>query len=241
MSKLGLVGIWISSSLASLSLLLPLWQARRRWDILSEAQKVFTGYLLAELLIAVGCFVLGRLRYNNLWITHLMVPVETALIVLAFSYWQVDRRMGLALRRGAPLMLLFWLPSIIGWEPVNDFSIGTDSLQAIICVAVAAYTVVRLSFESSRPSVEHEWFWIGGGVMLYFATYALISPLEGYLVKHSYALALAVLTVRGGFQVIANLLYFLGMRCPPSRQHSGPSTSPPRAWSLFSWSRSGGP
>jgi hypothetical protein len=230
----GLPLLWVFASLATLTLLLPLWQTRRYWGRRSEAQKLFAGYLLLEFLTEVGCFVLGRLRENNLWVTHLMVPIETGLILLAFSHWQVDRRIGLVLRRGAPLMLLFWVPPIIGWEPMNGFSIGTDSIQAILCVAVAAYTVVRLSLDTSGPSVEYDWFWIGCGVMLYFATYALISPLESYLTAHSPATAIAALSVRGGFQVIANALYYLGMRCPPSRQNSGPSTSPQRAWSPFS-------
>jgi hypothetical protein len=238
---LGLRLFYVFAALSTLTLLLPLSESRRRWESLSQAQKLFSGYLALEFLTEVSCFVLGRLRQNNLWVTHLMVPVETMLIVLAISHWQVDRRMGLVLHRGAPLMLLFWLPPIIGWEPMNDFSIGTDSIQAILCVAIAAYTVVRLSFDFSGPIVDYEWFWIGGGVMLYFATYALISPLEGYLIKHSPATALAVLSVRGGFQVIANVLYYFGMRCPPSRQNSGPSTSPPRAWLPFSWLRLGRP
>jgi hypothetical protein len=120
---------------------------------------------------------------------------------------------------------------------MDDFSIGTDSVQAIICLASAAYTVVRRSLDFHGPGLDRPWFWIGTGVMLYFATFALMSPLISYLLKTSPETAVAVLTVRGGFQVVANLLYYYGMRCPQSRQNSGPSTSPPPPWPSFSWSR----
>jgi hypothetical protein len=124
---------------------------------------------------------------------------------------------------------------------MNDFSIGIDSIQAILCLALAAYTVVRRSFDYNGPGLDQAWFWIGSGVMLYFATFALMNPLNSYFIKHSPATAFAVLTVRGGFQVFANVLYYRGMRCPPSRQSFGPSSSSPRPWLPFSWSRSGRP
>jgi hypothetical protein len=233
-----MVLFYVFASLSTLTLLLPLWESRRRWAGLSTGQRLFTGYLALEFSLSVWAFVLGRLGRPNLWLSHLFVPVETLLIVLAFSAWQVDRRMWLALSRGAPFMLLFWLPKLFGWEPLDDFSIGSDSLQGIICLAVAAYTVVRRSFDNQGFGVERDWFWIGIGVMLYFATYALISPLSGYLVKQAPLTAFAVLTVRAGFQVVANVLYYCGMRCQPSRQSFGPSMSPRQPWPPFSWSRS---
>jgi hypothetical protein len=229
------------ASLSILTLLLPLWESRRLWQSLSEAQRLFSVYLALEFLLDVGLFALGRSGRSNLWLSHLIVPIETLLVVLTFAAWQVDRRMQLVLRRGAPLMLLFWVPTLVGWEPLDDFSIGTDSIQGIICVAVAAYTVVRRSFDDGGPGFQRDWFWIGGGVMLYFATYSLISPLNNYLMKYSPETALAVVAVRGGFQVLANVLYYYGMRCQSSPQSFGPSTSPPRAWSPFSWSRLGRP
>jgi hypothetical protein len=226
-------------SLATLSLLLPLGVAGRRLGRLSEGQATFVVYLVLELLVSVTSFVMGRLGIHNLWLAYVVVPVQTALILRAFAAWQVDQRLQLALRRGAPLMLLFWLPPLFGWEPLQDFSIAVDSVQAILCVAIAAYTLVRRFLEADGPSADYDWFWISAGVMLYFATYALISPLSNYLMKYSAQTALAVFTVRGGMQVLANLLYYFGMRCPRSRQNFGPSISPPPSWSSSSWWPSG--
>ncbi len=226
---------YVLTSLSTLSLLLPLWPARQRWDTLSEGQRIFAVYLLLELLVSVVSFVLGRLSLHNLWLPLVVVPIETALIVRAFAAWQVDPRMRLVLRLGSPLMLLFWLPPLIGWEPMDDFSIAIDSLQGILCVAIAAYTVVRRFLETEGSSADHDWFWMSAGIMLYFATYALISPLSNYLMKYSPPTAFAVFAVRGGVQVLANVFYYHGMRCPPSRQSFGPSTSPRPSW-LPSWS-----
>lgn len=229
---------FLTASLATLSLLLPLWRAGAGRRDLSEGQRIFAAYLVLELLVSVAGFVLGRLGIHNLWLGDVVVPVESALIVRAFAAWQVDQRLRLILRRAAPLMLLFWLPPLFGWEPRGDFNIAVDSVQAIVCVAVAAYTVVRRFLEADGPSADRDWFWIGVGVMLYFATYALINPLSNYLIKHSPQTVVAVFVVRGAMQVVANLLYFLGMRCPRSRQNFGPSISPPRSSPSSSWWRS---
>jgi len=233
--------LYALASLATLTLLLPLWQSWRRWGHFSHARKAFTLYLALELAIEVACFALGRARIENLWLSHLAIPVETALIIRAFSYWQVDGLARATLYYGAPVMLAFWLPWGFGWEPLNGFSIGTESIQAVLCLAVACYTVVRRSMDDNGYGTEQPWFWIGGGVMLYFATFALLSPLSGYLLGHSPDTAISVFAVRSGFQILANLLYFLGMRCPPSPQNSGPFMSPPRSSPSFWWSRPGPP
>lgn len=152
---------------------------------LSEAQKVFAAYVVLEFLVDAVCFGLGRAGRNNLWISHLTTPIESALVIRAFSGWQVDRKIELVLRRGSVLLLLFWIPPIVGWEPMNEFSIGSESIQAILCLAAAAFTLVRLAFQEDGRASDQAWFWIGAGVMVYFGTYALMNPLVRYLVHYS--------------------------------------------------------
>jgi hypothetical protein len=232
---------WISYiffALATLTLLLPIVAGGLGWADLSRPQRVFLAYVVLELVIEAVAFVLGRLGRNNLWIGYSFVPVESALIVAAFALWQVDQGTRAALQIVAPAMLLFWLPPLLGWEDVTGFSFGVDVLQGIICLIVAAYTVVRRAQGSTSDIQRNDWFYIGSGVMLYFATYALIDPLNRYLLKVSPDTVFAVLTVRAGFQILANVLYYHGMRCRLSPQSSGRSSLPRPPWSPSSWSRS---
>lgn len=221
---------FIVTSLATLTLLLPLWQAAREYPVLSEAQKFFAAYVGVGFVTDAAMFVLGRLGHNNLWLTHLVIPIQTMLIVLAFAAWQVDQRVGKWLRRGAPFVLIFWIPAIAGWESTTNFSTVSSSIQATLCLAVAAFTVVRRSFDDHLTIRNQSWFWVGLGVMLYFATFALLEPLGHYLLRLSPVTVVAVFTVRSAFQLLANLLYYQGMRCPLSPPHSWPSTSPPPRW-----------
>jgi hypothetical protein len=138
-------------------------------------------------------------------------------------------------------MLLFWLPVLFGLEPLTGFTTGSESAQAILCLGIGAYTIVTRQLQDSSRAAEEPWFWIGAGVMLYFATFALLNPLAEYLIKQASQTVFAVLTVRSGMQVLANVLYFRGMQCQQSRQNSGPSISPRPPWPSSSWSRQAPP
>jgi hypothetical protein len=219
---------YVLLSLATLSLVLPVSAAWRGWRGLSRAQKLFAAYLGLELAGSVAEFGLGRLNRPNLWIAHVVVPVETVILLRVFAEWQMGPRMATGLRWASWPMLLFWIPAIVGWEPKTGFAIGSESIQAIICLAVAAYTTVSRQQQDVSRAVEEPWFWIGTGVMLYFATFALLSPLAGYLLKLGSTTVFGVLGGRAAFQVLANLLFYFGMRCQQSRLNSGPSTSPRR-------------
>ncbi|MBP6671113.1 MAG: hypothetical protein KA180_16780 [Gemmatimonadales bacterium] len=234
MSAAALGIFYVFASLATLSLLLPIGAGLAGRTKLDTARLWFLGYLLLELLLETVSFVLGRFRINNHLVAHLGVPLETALILLAFAAWQVDagaRRLFSAL---VPLSGCFWVPLLLGWEAPNQFSIGLESLQAVLCLAAATYTVVRRAIASTGLPQEEAWYWIGGGVMLYTGTWALMNPLNHYLVERAPEVAVAVLTVRAGAQVGANLLYFRGMRCPTSPSSSGFSTPPQPRWRAFS-------
>lgn len=236
---MNLTVFYIMASLATLTMLLPIFVGWGRRAELSSAQHLFLLYLSFEFGLQLTNFALGRFSLNNHWLSYLVTPVETAVILASLSLWQIDEGMRRLLRIAAPLMLLFWVPPLLKWEPSTGFSIGIDSIQAILCLAAAAYTVVRRSMDTSEQAQTQEWFSIGAGVMLFFATYALMGPLSNYLMTRSVETAIAVLSVQAGVQVLANVLYYDGMRCPRNPQRSGLSTWPPSWWGRFSWSRSG--
>ena len=236
---MNLTVFYAMASLATLTMLLPLLAGWGRRAELSHAQHLFLLYVSFEFALQLTNFALGRLSLNNHWLAYLVTPVETAVILGTFSLWQIDEGMRKALRIAAPLMLLFWVPPLLNWEPRTGFSIGIDSIQAILCLAAAAYTVVRRSMDTTEQAQAQEWFLIGAGVMLLFAASALMGPLSNYLMTRSVETAIAVLSVQAGVQVLANVLFYYAMRCPLNPQRSGHSTWPPSWWGRFSWSRSG--
>jgi hypothetical protein len=234
-----LIVAYIANSLASLTILLPIGIGLRRRSELTSGQRWFMGYLALEFVTEAITFTLGRLHLNTHPVAYFLIPLESMVLMESFSRWQIDAGMRKALRIAALLMPLFWVPPLLGWEPRDNFSIGVESVQAICCLAAAAYTVVRRSMETTEQAQTQDWFMIGVGVMLYFTTFATMVPLAGYLLSVSLDTAVALFVVRSSAQVLSNAFYSHGMRCPLNPQHFGPSSSPPSSWGRFSWSRSG--
>lgn len=226
---------YAASSAAILSALLPVCVGLWRWRALSQAAQVFVLALVIELGANLGQFLLAQGDSNNHWVAYALTPIESTLIVAALALWQDDATSRRWMLRAAPVMLLAWFPPLLGWENRASFSLGTDTLQAAVCLAVAAYTVIRRWVSAPEDAGPQDWAYIGAGVMLYSGTYALVNPLNNYLLGASVRTVLTVLIVGSGFQVLANTLYYLGVRCSRSQLSSGHSSWPSRWWSPFSW------
>ncbi len=226
---------YAATAAATLSLLFPICAGLWRWRAISPAAQVFVIALVIELGAELTEFVLATAQSNNHWVAYALTPIESTLIVAALALWQDDATSRRWMLRAAPVMLLAWFPPLLGWENRASFSLGTDTLQAAVCLALAAYTVIRRWISAPEGVGPQDWAYMGAGVMLYSGTYALVNPLNHYLLGASISTALTVLIVRSGFQVLANTLYYLGVRCSRSQLSSGHSSSPSRWWSPFSW------
>jgi hypothetical protein len=170
-------------------------------------------------------------------VAHVGEPLQTALILCAFSFWQRHEVARLALRVSVPLVLMLWLTLAIGFENASQFSRFTAPFQSILLVAVAAYTVVSLAAVATDPLPNHDWFWFGVGVMLYYGTYAIIEPLSQLLIPSAPGRVWTIFEVRAGVAIVVNLLYLKGMLCRVSPPSFGGFSSRPPSWSRSSLSR----
>jgi hypothetical protein len=220
------------ASLATLSLVPPLVAGRQRWAKLPPARRVFWWCLLFQLVVGALAFALGRLGIPSHFMDRATVPVATGILLLAFAAWQVDAAAATLFETLAPRCILFWIPPMVGWERPDEVSHWLEPVQAILCLAVATYTVVRRAVARLAPAGQEDWFWIGSGVMLYMGAWALTNPMVVYLLPRSESLAFAVLA---GASLLGNLLIFHGMRCPTSLPNSGHSCFRPRSSGEFSW------
>jgi hypothetical protein len=216
---------------STVTTLLPFAVGWRRWSAMPAARRWMTGYLGLEFVVEAVSYALGKLHVHNLWLLGYSLPVETALLIRVLAEWQVDERSRRAARWLSGLCLLFMIPTVLSLEPTDNFSTYRESAQGILCLAVAAYTVVRRSLEGPDGAARQDWFWISAGIMLYFGAYGLLNPLARILLRgNSLGLLYAVFAVRGMLQTVTNLLYLIGMRCQTTPLTSGLSLSPPLSW-----------
>jgi hypothetical protein len=225
-----LIAFYIIASLATLSTLPVLWVAAQRWGGLSIPRRLVAAAAALSFLMDLTMFTLGRMGINNLWVSYVGAPAETALLLSAFSYWQRHEVTRLALRLSVPLVLALWVVAAIGWESTTEFSRFTAPFQSVLLLAVAAYTVVMSGGATTEPVLHQDWLWFGIGVMLYYGAYAVVEPVSRLLLPSAPSSVLIIFGVRAAVAIIANLFFFKGMRCPEFRLSFGGSWWQPPLW-----------
>ncbi|MEP6573306.1 MAG: hypothetical protein ABJD11_11450 [Gemmatimonadota bacterium] len=222
---------YLLASVATLSMIPPLIVAARRWSMLPRARQFLAAQVALAFVMDAGMFALGRMGLNNLWIAHIGEPLQTALILCGFSFWQRHEVARLALRVSVPLVLMLWLTLTIGFENATQFSRFSAPFQSILLVAVAAYTVVTCAAVATDPLPLHDWFWFGVGIMLYYGTYAIVEPVSQLLIPSAPGRVWTIFGVRAIIAVFVNLLYLKGMLCRVTPPSFGGFSSRPPSWS----------
>lgn len=154
---------------------------------------------------------------NNLWVSHIALPVTTGLLMWAFSLWQEDGMARMAFRIAIPLYVLVCLVLLLRVERLDHFSTYASPVGCLLLIGMASYTLVTASFRSREPVWSQEWLWIGSGFLLYYAGEVVLMPLSNILFA-AHAQLHFVYQVFGAVGIVSTLLVTWGMLC--ARPHS---------------------
>lgn len=189
--------------------------------------------VFASLALDAWMVWLGSKSANNLWLTHLWLPLATALILWAFSYWQVSTAARNAVRIAVPIYTVVWLTVSVVVEDFSHFSRFTAPLQALVVLTVAGYTLAT-RFRNTDTPLRAPWFWISVGWVLLFGASAIHDPISQLLLNASQIEYLrASYVVKAGFGLLATIFLTLGVLCERSRPTYGGSFSQPPVLSRF--------
>ena len=199
-----------AAPLAMLGILLPvllLLVAWRRRQALPVPLRWMCTYLALTLIEDLFMIYWSRDGRHNLWIMNLYTPVEAILFGLMYAGWQLRERWRTALYAGTAAFIVFWFVMIMTIEPITEFSRFTKSVEALLVIAVAAWTLVQRSRHTAAPLTAHPWFWASVGTLLYFAYFLLLNPVS--LVLGNRLDLLVVMYEINGAMVIVMYLFWL--------------------------------
>lgn len=171
-------------------------------------------------------WTLAEHRVNNLWLLHAGIPVQTALVLGAYSYWQVGELERLTLRFAIVGFLLVWMVLFVWFEEPRAFSRFSKPLQAVLLVSVSAWTLVRRAHESLEPLVRADWFWVTSGLLGYFAVGAVLSPVSHLLMQSAPDLVVKAFLGKAAFSILVYLAIARGILCRMPLETSGGFSSP---------------
>lgn len=205
--------------------LAPVIAAVRARRTLSPALALVALCFLLMFVQDVAMWRLAQLRVNNLWLVHLGVPVQTGLLLAAFSHWQREEVERLTLRIALLGFLLIWAGLFLVEEP-DSFTQFSGPLRSVLLVTVSAWTLIRRSQETTAPVARADWFWISTALLLYFATSALINPVSRVLMESAPHLVQQAFLTKATFNICLYLLVARGILCRMPLESSGGFWSP---------------
>jgi hypothetical protein len=204
----------VAATLAEAAPLVAQWATRRRPRGARAWLLVWCGFLFA---MDVYQFWMGLHGEHNLWLWYVSSPVSVALLLWTLSYWQVDDVWRLTYRLAIVPFLAVWGTLTLLVDDTSTFSDASFPLAKLIALAAAAIVLIARSYRSATAVWRQDWFWITGGMTLYFGTSAALSPLGAMLMPAHAALFVSALQFKAFLDVVAFLLITRGVLCPATR------------------------
>ena len=225
--------------LAAASQLGPVIAALRPYGFVGPRRWVVAWCSLAVAVDLVS-LVLARHGVNNHWTTYVALPLRGLLVLLALAGWQ---RLDLArhtLLAAIPVYVAMCAVLFVVVERADTYSAISEPVYTLLGMVGALFTLLTRSMEESRPLVRQEWFWICGGLLLFFGSNAAYHPFARIALSTRPDLVLSALVVRSLAEIVAFAAITIGVLCPTSSP-SGASTSPASSAWRSSSSRSVSP
>lgn len=205
---------------------------------LSPARRWIFAWALIGLLIDGAMLVYALRRQNNHWMSYLAAPIEVSTLLLALSYWHLDRGRRI-LRMLAVAFVATVVILVVFVENLTTFSLVRGPIESILLVAASLVTLLLLLRDEHGSLFQRDWFWICAGLSLLYGAFAALGPLGRILIGESPDLVISMLKVRAVVNILSNVLIARGVWCPllplrssgPSSPASSPSlsSSPPSA------------
>jgi len=201
---------------AAASRLIPLGTGLWRRRTLTFATAMLMLFIVLSLAGDVAMFVLGRVfRRNNLWVSHLLIGMQTPILLLALSEW-MPKGSTKTLRLGALAAFGAWIVLTAFIESPERFARVTGPLQAAVFCLYAIAVLIGRGLTSEGTMLRSDWFWVSSGVLLLYGLTAVHRPLLDLFTSGGVQgiPAWTVLKALMVLQVVANLMFARALSLP---------------------------
>lgn len=168
------------------------------------------------LLLVVDCVNgwLGSRGVHNMFLSNLVAPASVTVVLWALSRWQTGDLSRLTMRLAIVPFLLLWTVLTLAVEDSSTFSRAADPMASIVGLGAAAFTLLARSLASQGDLPRRDWFWVTGGMALYFGASSALGPLSALLIASAPQLLVRAYELKAGLDIVAFLLIARGVVCP---------------------------
>lgn len=186
---------------------------------------VFIWLVLWAVMNMIG-YVVANLHYNNHFLSYIFTPLQGVAILWALSLFQEKPVARLTIRIAIPFFVVAWAVALVFIENPLRFSTVAEPVYSILALGTALYTLVTRSGEATEPVNQQDWFWICGGLALYFAALTVLLPLSAALVYRRPDIVGNAYVVDAVVNIVACIAIANGFLCTPTPNRSGTFSSP---------------
>lgn len=202
--------------------------ARQR---LSTARWLVFSWAALAFLTTVAQRAIAYSGHSNLWLGYITLPGSCILALAALALWQTREVPRQVIRATIPVSLVAGAVVVLLVENTRSFSVIAAPMFALVGLGAALLTLVARASDESEPLLRQDWFWISGGMALYFGALAALMPMARLLIGAHEELVNRAWQLWGVSAIVANVAVAVGMLCPnPSLPlRSGASSLPSRS------------
>jgi hypothetical protein len=167
-------------------------------------------FVVLSLIGDLGMLIAWKVfKRSNLWISHVLISVQTPVLLLAFAEWTRGSRLQRSFQIAAGLAVVAWLLLTIFLESATRFARFTGPLQSALFCAAAVGTLVQRGLATEGRLSRADWFWASAGVLLVYGLTAVYRPLLDLFTERGMTAipAFTVLKALVVLQIVANLFY----------------------------------
>lgn len=168
-------------------------------------------YLLLVLVFAMLSLLVARLGVtNNLFLFHILTPVEYALISLFYTRVIVDASIKRAIRVSIPLFAVLCIIFAVYIQTLTENNSYIAILESILLICWTLFFLREvLLFNPVTALLRYPLFWISIGILIYFTENLVLDGILAYLIRNTFGLARLVYRVSLVFSDV--FLFSLGV------------------------------
>lgn len=198
-------------------------RARRSLDGARIGVLAWSGVLLLSNVVDKWLAIQHR---NNHFVSYLAEPIFCTIVLWVLSRWQVTPTARRVILRLIPLYLVAMLVLTLTVELTDTFSLVTESVTSLLILALSLYTLLTCSLAERGRLTRFDWFWICGGMALFYGSDAALEPFSRAMMASHIDLVIAAIELTSAVEIFALMAIARGMLCPNPPLNSGGSLSP---------------
>jgi len=158
----------------------------------------------------------GLLGRHNLWLGYVFEPAAAAVLLWTLSLWQAGALARLTFRAAIPATLLVYAVLTLALDNTSTFSRVAQPMLYIVGLGASAWTLVARSHATAGDLLRQDWFWVCGGLVLFFGTFSSLGPVSRLLIANNVAMLNDLYLFSLGLMAVGFVAIAFGLTRPAS-------------------------